>query len=769
MKNDTPVVLSVSMLTSGKKDMKKSLESLRALKNRLSCEIILVDTGCNEEQRRLIEGYGDKIVDFTWCNDFAAARNAGLREARGEWFLYLDDDEWFEDPQEIITFFRMGEYKNYSSATYIQRNYLDPEGDRYVDNYVARMVRLSPETRFEGMIHEYLTPFREPRKSFTVFVHHYGYVYENEADKAAHARRNIAPLLEMRRRCPGDARWISSLIQEYYVNGEFERAFEECKRGLEECRRKGKEGVKYAGPYYGAIYAYILAALECLDRYDEEESWLVKAMSHPLTKMKAMAPTTAFYCLMGARLYALQKKHEQCRSYLRRYLDYFYQLRDDREAVENGTATVVTGVFQTQNLNGILACVESLIRLEDYAFAEETFYLLDWTDKRLLHQEVWERNIVDACCSVTYHSLWVRMLQTLVSREEGMKEMLVVFLEREIAYRAAGDEKKLSRLYRLVAELDYEHRYILCARILREGREADGMSGVLQFSEGLDANGTGKLFRENASGLQGFAQFHSQKIADLFRQLFEKYPKEILGVRDEIWAVADSRGIAVEALLLQMDLEQWKQNLNQWSEDAETAELQRWDMRIGRWKTRADVRYDLFAVKCIEGYLRHCREFCSEPAQLEDLLWRYSDKVLALRKSVEDTGGAVAPAVMLSPTEILLAEKLRDLRQHREQKDDKRTLESIKKCLGIYPAMDPAILTYAEILRDEVKRRSQKAEEEQTELVRLVAALKAAARQQMESNNYSQAKNILLQVQQCVPEDEEVKGLLEKIMEHKGN
>ena len=50
--NNTSVILSISMLVSGqKKDMMKSLESLHYFKDAFPCEIILVDTGCNSEQR----------------------------------------------------------------------------------------------------------------------------------------------------------------------------------------------------------------------------------------------------------------------------------------------------------------------------------------------------------------------------------------------------------------------------------------------------------------------------------------------------------------------------------------------------------------------------------------------------------------------------------------------------------------------------------------------------------------------------------------------
>ena len=109
---DTPILLSISMLISGREEMKKSLDSLHYFTEAFPCEIILVDTGCSPEQRALAEQYADKIIDFEWCNDFAAARNVGLKEARGEWFMYLDDDEWFDNPQQIVNFFVSGEYKD---------------------------------------------------------------------------------------------------------------------------------------------------------------------------------------------------------------------------------------------------------------------------------------------------------------------------------------------------------------------------------------------------------------------------------------------------------------------------------------------------------------------------------------------------------------------------------------------------------------------------------------------------------------------------------
>lgn len=98
-------LLTISVLVSGRKDTtEKCLDSLRSLRGRLDSELILVDTGCNEEMRQILERYTDQIIDFKWCNDFAKARNAALKQASGEWFLYLDDDEWFEDTTPVSDF-----------------------------------------------------------------------------------------------------------------------------------------------------------------------------------------------------------------------------------------------------------------------------------------------------------------------------------------------------------------------------------------------------------------------------------------------------------------------------------------------------------------------------------------------------------------------------------------------------------------------------------------------------------------------------------------
>lgn len=100
--------------------------SFEKVYDQIPCELITC-TGSTDRTKEIALKYTDKVYDFEWINDFAAARNFGLEKAKGKWFMFLDADEYMdEDCSEMVSFFSMPElYEKYNSASYIIRNYDD--------------------------------------------------------------------------------------------------------------------------------------------------------------------------------------------------------------------------------------------------------------------------------------------------------------------------------------------------------------------------------------------------------------------------------------------------------------------------------------------------------------------------------------------------------------------------------------------------------------------------------------------------------------------
>lgn len=60
-------------------------------------EIIIVDTGSTDATKQIAARYTDRIYDFTWIGDFAAARNFAFSKAGMEYIYSADADEVLDE------------------------------------------------------------------------------------------------------------------------------------------------------------------------------------------------------------------------------------------------------------------------------------------------------------------------------------------------------------------------------------------------------------------------------------------------------------------------------------------------------------------------------------------------------------------------------------------------------------------------------------------------------------------------------------------------
>src|SRR5262245_40712984 len=86
--------LTISLIVRNEKpSLGRCLDSVQGLAE----EIVVVDTGSEDGTRQIAACHGARVFDFPWCDDFAAARNETLRHATGQWVLWLDADEYFDE------------------------------------------------------------------------------------------------------------------------------------------------------------------------------------------------------------------------------------------------------------------------------------------------------------------------------------------------------------------------------------------------------------------------------------------------------------------------------------------------------------------------------------------------------------------------------------------------------------------------------------------------------------------------------------------------
>jgi len=180
-------------------------------------EIVVLDTGSSDATPDIARSHGAQVHHFTWCDDFAAARNAALGHSSSAWNLVLDADEWLEDAS------RAALDEVLAGPPVIGLLPVASEFDLQgrVEHSVSWLARLLPrEVRYAGRVHE--QPVSSlPRRRLALAVHHDGY---RQAGLARKRGRNAGLLLRALEEAPGDPYLLYQLGKNHEVEGEFAAA-----------------------------------------------------------------------------------------------------------------------------------------------------------------------------------------------------------------------------------------------------------------------------------------------------------------------------------------------------------------------------------------------------------------------------------------------------------------------------------------------------------------------------------------------------------------
>lgn len=183
---------------------------------------VLIDTGCSDATvEKAREVAGDKLIvrEWTWKNDFAAARNYSLKvaeECGATWAVTLDSDERIHwngvdlhqvlDPEMVV-------YSMYQrDGTYEK----------------PRIIQIGKNASWEGATHEYLN---SRGRAITLKGAVFSELGKSIQDSKHKFERDIEILIDQIRKDPNNSRWHFYLGDSYRNSGRLEeaaQAYEAC-------------------------------------------------------------------------------------------------------------------------------------------------------------------------------------------------------------------------------------------------------------------------------------------------------------------------------------------------------------------------------------------------------------------------------------------------------------------------------------------------------------------------------------------------------------
>ena len=455
-------ILTISLLASNRKDtLPKTLESLKPILDKVSSELIVVDTGCDEELLEIVRKYTGKIIKFEWCKDFAKARNAGLEKAQGEWFMFIDDDEWFEEAEDIITFFNSGEHKNYGAGRYLVRNYGNMEGTEWTDAVVGRMFRLFEGTKFIDAVHERMINTAGPVKNFTCYAHHYGYVYKNEEEKKKHLERNISLLEGQIKREPNSARHFAHLGQEYCTAKNYVKVVEVCESGIAQMDRKSSENLRD----YGALCTMIVWSLINQHRYEEAYNEAKKYYDEGICNDLSKCLLCEFLALTKCAVDEYDEALNYVDEYMK-YVEYFAKHTDEKYA--QSTIMIMKADVEENILRTATVGLEAAIAKKDETLVEKYINYINFSEPVPFIQPIkCMANIVELMVNTTRIAWCASIVDEVLKNGQHGANLIAQMMEVEKL--EGGDKWKFYKLADIMALSRTNRGYvqymkIICAR-----------------------------------------------------------------------------------------------------------------------------------------------------------------------------------------------------------------------------------------------------------------------------------------------------------------
>ena len=189
-------------------------------------QIVVVDTGSTDKTIEIAKQYGAEVHSFKWVNDFAAARNASIKYAKGNWILWIDADERLL-PESVTELKRLLKPERKPVAYSVNIKNVMADGKNFKISTGHRLFNNFKGIRFKGRVHEQIiysvAQNNGEERHSNIVLYHLGYGLSLEKQKEKD-ERNRKLLLKMVKEEPNNAYAHFTLGQNYLLGDQPEKA-----------------------------------------------------------------------------------------------------------------------------------------------------------------------------------------------------------------------------------------------------------------------------------------------------------------------------------------------------------------------------------------------------------------------------------------------------------------------------------------------------------------------------------------------------------------
>lgn len=485
------MILSIVMMVKDEeKNIRRTLNSLRAISNVISTELIVLDTGSEDNTVKIARDFTEHVYFSKWNQNFGDMRNKSISYANGDWILILDADEELVDGTELINFFKSSRYKKYKSGYIMLRNLTSNEDmSKYTPSKVLRLFKKDKDFKYINTIHEqplYKEPiYEKPLGEFN----HYGYLFDDEELKQKKMKRNEELLLKELKKNKRDPYVNYQLGKNYFILGEIIEARKYLESSLklykeinlnpdyvyenlahiyclncdyEKCIKLCEEYIKDVHQNNIDIYYFLGKAKQGL-RKNEESKKSYEKYIYLIDNYEITRQSESIYCegaTLGLKKDAYIEIIRLCYS-LERYeevISNYNKLNENGEETSKVNYFLINALYKTDNLEKVKEYYERCQTQSD-----KNMFIIDIENLILTIIEDDKRKIYEA--AKEFHGNYGKLNEIRLGREKNMNVFKKVLKEEkhsyygDIVYECIKNSRDITELLKDIDEV-YIQEYI---------------------------------------------------------------------------------------------------------------------------------------------------------------------------------------------------------------------------------------------------------------------------------------------------------------------